>query len=229
MNTKIKNCAAALLFLFLGSNCLAQTPYYRINGDKAVSEKEYKEMKSDLARRGRLEEVRLRTMIGKDSTIHYVQLGTLVTTPDGKDPWGEAKKRLGTQFKIEDYVGAGTNNFKPDHLAGKPTFINFWFTRCPPCIEELPLLDQLKAKYGDKVNFISITFDDRQKVDAFLKKHKFDYSHITDAGKQIDALHVSAFPTNLILDKNGVITTLYGAVNEFRIKQIETIIDILLL
>ncbi|MFY0483882.1 TlpA family protein disulfide reductase [Flavobacterium sp. PLA-1-15] len=116
---------------------------------------------------------------------------------------------------------------KGDYLDGKPTFINFWFTRCPPCIEELPLLNKLKAKYGDKVNFISITFDDKKKVDDFLKKHKFDYMHITDSEKQIDALNISGFPTNMILDKDGVIRTLNGAVNEFQIKQIETVLDVL--
>src|SRR5699024_8132896 len=34
----------------------------------------------------------------------------------------------------------------------KPTFVNFWFTNCPPCIEELPALNELKEKYKNKIN-----------------------------------------------------------------------------
>ncbi|WP_339625591.1 TlpA disulfide reductase family protein [uncultured Winogradskyella sp.] len=58
-------------------------------------------------------------------------------------------------------------------LAGnqsKPTLINLWFIQCPGCIAEMPALNRLKEKYEDKVNFISLTFEQEDDVRKFLKK-----------------------------------------------------------
>src|SRR5262245_7271107 len=35
-----------------------------------------------------------------------------------------------------------------DH-SGKAVILDFWATNCPPCIEEIPHLMELKARYGD--------------------------------------------------------------------------------
>ena len=40
---------------------------------------------------------------------------------------------------------------------GKVTFISYWATWCPPCIAELPGIQDLFEGYGDKVNFILLT------------------------------------------------------------------------
>lgn len=40
------------------------------------------------------------------------------------------------QFDTPDGV-----NMRMDSFSGRPLLVNFWATWCPPCIEELPLLD----------------------------------------------------------------------------------------
>lgn len=56
--------------------------------------------------------------------------------------------------------------------SNKITVINFWFVSCPPCIEELPLLNKLKERYAksDKVKFLAVTFNNTDEVKDFLKK-----------------------------------------------------------
>lgn len=54
---------------------------------------------------------------------------------------------------------------------GRPLLINFWATWCPPCVEELPLLDQFyrdNAVKGWQV--LGIAIDQKVKVEQFLKK-----------------------------------------------------------
>lgn len=125
---------------------------------------------------------------------------------------------IGSDERIETYL----NKKFPDYrlttldsksinlaeLQGKPTFITFWFTRCAPCIKELPALRDLKNKYGDKVNFVAITFDSEETVKSFLEKRKFNYKHIVGANDFISSIGLTTYPRNIILDKNGIVTSI---------------------
>lgn len=59
--------------------------------------------------------------------------------------------------------------------AGKLTIVHFWATWCVPCVDELPLLEEIQKKYevvGLKVLSISMDGDaNRTKVDSFLRNH----------------------------------------------------------
>ena len=92
-----------------------------------------------------------------------------------------------------------------DSLIGKPTIINLWFTNCPPCIEEIPILNELKQKYGNTINTIAITFQDRSKVMLFNQLYKFDFEILINAEKFIDSLGINGYPKIILLDKNNVI------------------------
>lgn len=57
------------------------------------------------------------------------------------------------------------------NLRGKPTVLNFWATWCPPCVEELPLLDrfyQQNAAKGWQV--VGLAVDNANAVNKFLSK-----------------------------------------------------------
>src|SRR6185437_10738112 len=47
-------------------------------------------------------------------------------------------------FSFKDING---NAISLQKLKGKPIVINFWFTACVPCIEEMPALNELKDKF----------------------------------------------------------------------------------
>lgn len=88
----------------------------------------------------------------------------------------------------------------------KPTVVNFWFTRCKPCIEEIPILNYYQEKYKDKINFIAITFDDEARVTDFLNRIPFNYKHLVNAKSYTDKLGINFYPTFLYLDKTGTVT-----------------------
>ncbi|MGK0389630.1 MAG: peroxiredoxin [Maribacter sp.] len=105
-------------------------------------------------------------------------------------------------FSIADMNG---NVVNLDSLKGKVVVLNFWFTRCNPCIEEMRELNGLVKQYKDNedVVFLAPTFDDKATVTTFLKKKTFDYTILPDAKSILDEYIVMGYPSNLVLDKKG--------------------------
>ncbi len=70
-------------------------------------------------------------------------------------PGMETKLEYAPAFTGVDLNGKEWNLEK---LQGKIAVINFWFINCAPCKEEMPALNELKAKYADQENieFIDI-------------------------------------------------------------------------
>lgn len=84
--------------------------------------------------------------------------------------------------------------------------LNFWFTHCGPCKDEMPALNKLVEKYKEQnIKFLSMTFDDKNDVKKFLKSTKFNYKMGLAGEEIIEKFAVSVFPTNMIIDKKGMI------------------------
>src|SRR5688500_18499305 len=63
-------------------------------------------------------------------------------------------------------------------LHGKVVILDFWATYCPPCIEEIRHLMELKAKYGDDLEVIGLHVggeDDQDKIPEFVERLKITY------------------------------------------------------
>ena len=105
-------------------------------------------------------------------------------------------------FKLKQINGS---EFDSKSLIGKPTLINFWFTSCAPCLEEIPLLNQIKESHSQEVNFVAITFEDSDEITAFLDGNPFNFVQLVDAKDFIRILDVKTYPRTLITDKDLVI------------------------
>jgi len=146
-----------------------------------------------------------------DSTVSHdsiIKTFTINISVSGKKTKPQKEKLYSYLNKrLPPFVSISMNNKKINlsKLNGKPTVLNFWFTTCKPCIDEMPVLNQIMSKYKGKVNFISITYENRKSVEAFLKAHKFNFEQIAGASEFINKLGIKNFPKNIFIDRNGIV------------------------
>lgn len=108
------------------------------------------------------------------------------------------------EFSLKDLNG---NEYSSTQLIGKPTLLNYWAISCPPCIAEIPELNGLKEKYGDKMNFVALTENTCQDDDLkkFIEKHPFNFLILQDAEFYKMEINIGAIPRNIFLDKEGYV------------------------
>lgn len=61
-------------------------------------------------------------------------------------------------------------------LAGKPVLLNFWATWCPPCVEELPMLNAFYREQAAKGwQVVGLAIDQPSSVRKFLQRLPLDF------------------------------------------------------
>lgn len=98
--------------------------------------------------------------------------------------------------------------FKRTDYSGKLTVVNFWATWCPPCVEEIPSLNNLRKKMqGKPFELISVNYaENEQIVKKFLKRVNVDFPVLLDESGQVSAdWHVLVYPSTFVITPTGEI------------------------
>ena len=63
-------------------------------------------------------------------------------------------------------------------VAGTPVLLNLWATWCAPCIAEMPLLDEIAAEMGERLQVITVSEDMKgaEVVEPFFAQR--DFAHL---------------------------------------------------
>ncbi len=103
---------------------------------------------------------------------------------------------------------------------GKLVLVNFWASWCPPCVKEMPLLDQLRRENLHRdFEIIGITAEPLQDATKYLSENPVSYpilngeSNVTMLGQRFGN-EIGSIPFSVLIDKNGIIQRRYhGEIN----------------
>ena len=107
-------------------------------------------------------------------------------------------------------------------------FLNFWATWCSPCVAELPEIQKLYEKYGDKVVFMLVTNESPEVVNAFMEKQGYLLPVFYMGTQPPEVLAHSSLPTTFIISRDGKIVTRKKGAAKWNSRATEKIFDELL-
>jgi len=93
-------------------------------------------------------------------------------------------------------------------LKGKPVLLNFWSTRCPPCVHEMPYLQEIYDEWSGKgLMLLAINVGDSSStVSEFMQDHNLSLPVLLDTNLEVALKYnIPAYPTTLLVDKDGII------------------------
>lgn len=118
----------------------------------------------------------------------------------------EVKRMKGQQFPSFEFTTIDGKTYTSEELDGKILMVNFWFSRCGPCIQEMPEMNEMVEKYqSEDVVFLAPTFDDAERISKFLSKRAFDYQIVPDVKDFCLELNVRSYPTHFVVNREGTI------------------------
>lgn len=103
----------------------------------------------------------------------------------------------GGEFRLSDY-------------RGQPVVINFWGTYCPPCVAEMPLIQQYYDLYKDQgLVVLGVNENDPQvTARAFVRQLNLTFPILMDRDKVRKAFGVTAYPSTFFVDRSGVVVAM---------------------
>jgi len=115
-----------------------------------------------------------------------------------------------------DLIDSDGNTVSLEELKGKVIFMNLWATWCPPCVAEMPSIDELHEEMGDEVAFVMLSLDDDfEKAKSFDKRKGYDLPIYTAANRVPRMYHSSAIPTTYVIDSEGNLVMTHNGMADY--------------
>jgi len=130
----------------------------------------------------------------------------------------ETKEGFAPTFQLRD---VSCETVRLDQSSGRVRLVDFWATWCPPCREEIPMLNELAREYGDQGLVILAISDERSGiVRDFAEDAGMEYTNLIDSGEVGQAYRVVGLPTAFLIDREGrIVDTYVGPKSRPRLEQ----------
>jgi len=120
------------------------------------------------------------------------------------------------------------NTVSLSDFAGKIILVNLWATWCEPCVREMPSLERMQARLGDKITVVAISEDrgGSKAVEPFIGKLGLQSvkTYLDPKSAVERAFEVQGLPTSFLIDRKGrVLGRVEGAAEWDSPKLLETL------
>jgi peroxiredoxin len=92
-------------------------------------------------------------------------------------------------------------------LRGKIVVLNFWAAWCGPCVEELPVFNELASGASARGKVVVLGVNYKESADAvgrFMQQHAFAYPVLRDkSGDAFKQWTSGVMPTTVVIDQEG--------------------------
>jgi thiol-disulfide isomerase/thioredoxin len=146
-----------------------------------------------------------------------IVLGATILISSPKKTGGQSPPTVGRPVPDFSLVLLNGEKISKDSLAGRPYLINFWATWCPPCKEEMPLIEKIHVNHPDSIFVVGVNVDEgEQIVEKFIQDMNITLSVGIDRGGGISrAFFARSLPITYFVDSEGIIRAqLLGALTE---------------
>ena len=92
-------------------------------------------------------------------------------------------------------------------LRGKPVYLNFFATWCPPCNAEAPSINALQKKYaGRGLAVVGVDVQESAKAaQGFREKYQLVYPAVVDTGALATAYSINGLPVHVFIARSGIV------------------------
>jgi thiol-disulfide isomerase/thioredoxin len=94
-----------------------------------------------------------------------------------------------------------------DFQGQKAVMLAFWASWCPPCVEEIPILNRIQKDYKNELELLAINVgEERGQIEKFSKEYPMNYQILLDNDEKVAGdYEISGLPVIVILAKSGEI------------------------
>ena len=170
----------------------------------------------------------------KFALLGIVVVGALVLTACGGGNNGnQGTGEVAEDFSIfvyqgEDILGASNLSLNQMLGLGKPVVLNFWAGLCPPCRAEMPDLQRVHDKFGDRILLFGldvgpfVLLGSREDGRELLGDLEVTYpAGSTEDGNVVRAYEIRGMPSTFFIKPNGEIQKEWtGLLNESKMTEL---------
>lgn len=129
--------------------------------------------------------------------------------------------RPGSQAPAFTLSGGDGRSVSLEQFRGRPLILNFWWTGCPPCRQELPALERFAAQHPGVSLLLIDNRESRPTATGYLRSIGVKAPLALDQdGRVATAYRVAGFPTTVLVGPDGTIRDQQaGPVNEAALVQ----------